>query len=123
MLTLLTAGPSFAAGKTPEEIQQDAGGRTFARYCALCHGIDATGGGPLAESLLVAPPNLTKLAADNGGSFPEVRVKEVIEKGGPKDHGMMAMLAWGKVFNEELGTDSHKVIDDLTVYLKSLQGR
>lgn len=36
---------------------------------------------------------------------------------------MMAMLAWGKVFNEELGSDSHKVIDDLSAYLEGLQKR
>lgn len=93
------------------------------RYCALCHGLDATGLGPLAESLQKAPPDLTKLAARNGGTFPDDKVKDIIEKGGPKGHGMMAMLAWGKVFNEELGTDSHQVIDELAAYIKSLQGR
>lgn len=101
----------------------EAGGRTFMRYCALCHGLDGTGNGPLTESLLTAPPDLTTLAARNDGNFPEARVKEIIEKGGPKGHGMMAMLAWGKVFNEELGSDSHKVIDDLSAYLEGLQKR
>lgn len=123
VLILLAAGPSLAAEKSPEEAKLDAGGRTFARYCALCHGIDGTGAGPLAESLAAAPPDLTELAEDNGGTFPEDRVRNVIENGGPKGHGMMAMLAWGKVFNEDLGGDSHKIIDDLTTYIKSLQGR
>jgi mono/diheme cytochrome c family protein len=123
MLILLGSAPSFSAEKTPEEAQLAAGGRTFARYCALCHGIDGAGVGPLAESLAQAPPDLTELAEGNGGTFPEDRVKNVIENGGPKGHGMMAMLAWGKVFNEELGGDSHKVIDDLAAYIKSLQGR
>ncbi|MEZ5898386.1 MAG: cytochrome c [Hyphomicrobiaceae bacterium] len=99
----------------------EAGGRTFVRYCALCHGLSATGDGPLTESLQTPPPDLTKLAARNDGTFPEARVKEIIEKGGPKGHGMMAMLAWGKVFNEEVGSDSHKVIDELAAYLKSMQ--
>jgi mono/diheme cytochrome c family protein len=123
LLTLLAAGPALAGEKTPEEVKLDAGGRTFMRYCALCHGIDGTGAGPLAESLAATPPDLTQLALGNGGTFPEDRVKNVIENGGPKGHGMMAMLAWGKVFNEDLGSDSHKVIDEVTVYLKSLQGR
>lgn len=123
MLILFASGPSLAAEKTPEEVKLDAGGRTFARYCALCHGIDGTGDGPLAESLAASPPDLTRLAEGNGGTFPEDRVKNVIENGGPKGHGMMAMLAWGKVFNEDLGGESHKVIDDLATYIQSLQGR
>ncbi len=123
MLILFASGPALAAEKSPEEAKLDAGGRTFARYGALCDGIDGTGAGPRAESLAAAPPDLTELAEGNGGTFPEERVKNVIENGGPKGHGMMAMLAWGKVFNEDLGGDSHKVIDDLTTYIKSLQGR
>lgn len=123
MLMLFASGPSLAAEKSPEEVKLDSGGRTFARYCALCHGIDGAGYGPLAESLAAAPPDLTELTEDNKGTFPEERVRNVIENGGPKGHGMMAMLAWGKVFNEELGGDSHKIIDELTAYIKSLQGR
>lgn len=123
MLMLFASGPSFAAEKSPEEVKLDSGGRTFGRYCALCHGIDGAGNGPLAESLAAAPPDLTELTEDNKGTFPEERVRNVIENGGPKGHGMMAMLAWGKVFNEELGGDSHKIIDELTAYIKSLQGR
>lgn len=125
VLTILATLPAaaFAAEKTPDSAAAEAGGRTFVRYCALCHGLDGTGAGPLAESLQKLPPDLTKLAERNGGAFPDDKVKEIIEKGGPKSHGMMAMLAWGKVFNEELGSDSHKVIDELAAYLKSLQGR
>lgn len=101
----------------------EAGGRTFMRYCALCHGLDGTGDGPLTESLQTAPPDLTLLAKRNEGKFPMERVKEIIERGGLKGHGMMAMLAWGKVFNEEMGSDSHAVIDQLAAYLESLQER
>ena len=120
---LLAGSPAAAAEKTADAAKAESGGHTFVRYCALCHGLDGTGAGPLAESLQKAPPDLTKLAERNGGTFPDDKVKEIIEKGGPKSHGMMAMLAWGKVFNEELGTDSHKVIDELASYLKTLQGR
>lgn len=122
-LVTLMAGSAIAEEKTADAAKAEAGVRTFLRYCALCHGIDGTGLGPLAESLQKAPPDLTKLAERNGGTFPQERVKEIIEKGGPKSHGMMAMLSWGKVFNEELGSDSHKVIDELATYLQSLQGR
>jgi mono/diheme cytochrome c family protein len=125
-VVLAAAGAAFA-----EENKADAagpnvveGGRTFMRYCALCHGLDGTGLGPLAESLQKAPPDLTLLAKRNGGTFPDDKVKQTIEHGGVKSHGMMAMLAWGKVFNEEIGKDQQsRVIDELAAYIKSLQGR
>jgi len=122
-VTGLACGSAIAAEKTAEENKIEAGGHTFVRYCALCHGIDGAGSGPLAESLQKTPPDLTRLAERNGGTFPTDKVKEIIEKGGPKSHGMMAMLAWGKVFNEDVGKDSHKVIDELAAYIESLQGR
>ena len=81
--------PAHADGATIEE-----GGRTFMRYCALCHGLDGTGSGPLTDSLQTPPPALTTISARNAGKFPEARVKEIIEKGGPKGHGMMARLGW-----------------------------
>lgn len=124
---------AFAPASRAEEQKEAApaasasaenGGRTFMRYCALCHGLDGTGAGPLAESLQKAPPDLSKIAERNGGTFPEAKVKEIIENGGVKSHGMMAMLAWGKVFNEEIGKDQQgRVIDELAAYIATLQGR
>lgn len=133
--SLVLAGLGASSSRVlAEEKKQDAppaaaasvenGGRTFMRYCALCHGLDGTGLGPLAESLQKMPPDLTKIAERNGGTFPEAKVKEIIETGGVKSHGMMAMLAWGKVFNEEIGKDQQgRVIDELAAYLATLQGR
>ncbi|RMF84868.1 MAG: cytochrome c [Nitrospinota bacterium] len=41
---------------TPESLER--GKRLFAIYCALCHGKDARGNGPVAKKF-VPPPNLT----------------------------------------------------------------
>ena len=46
------------------------GAREYALYCAGCHGEDGTGAGDFADFLTVAPPDLTGLAAANGGRFP-----------------------------------------------------
>ena len=46
----------------------------FMTYCAVCHGRDGKGGGPMAKSLKVAPPDLTRVAARNGGKFPLPRI-------------------------------------------------
>ena len=69
---ILAVGPAVA---------QDAaeGERLFQTFCATCHGTAAQGGGPMAELLAIAPPNLTALAAGNGGVFPVERVVFTID--------------------------------------------
>ncbi len=121
--------PALAAGaeekKAPaSEAVLKAGGETFMRYCALCHGLNGTGLGPLSDALQKAPPDLTQISKRSGGTFPVEKIKGIIEHGGMKSHGMMAMLAWGKVFNEEMGKDRQgEVINNLAAYIESLQGR
>ena len=39
-------------------------------FCVQCHGFDAIGVGPFAESRSVVTPDLTGLAERNGGMFP-----------------------------------------------------
>lgn len=45
------AGIAIAEDKKAETAAPNAveGGRTFTRYCALCHGLDGAGLGPLAD--------------------------------------------------------------------------
>jgi mono/diheme cytochrome c family protein len=106
----------------PSQSTIEHGGRTFLRYCALCHGLDGRGSGPLAEALAKTPPDLTRIAERNGGTYPKDKVAGIIERGGVVSHGMMAMLAWGKVFNEELGpAQQAEIIQSLTAYVEVLQ--
>lgn len=46
------------------------GAELFATYCAACHGPEARGDGRMAPILTVLPPDLTQIAAGNGGVFP-----------------------------------------------------
>ncbi len=50
----------------------------FKFYCAVCHGVDAKGDGPLAPQLKTMPANLTVLARNNKGQLPGVRVRKMI---------------------------------------------
>ena len=68
--------------------------REFETKCAVCHGLDAKGGGPYAEQLKSRLPDLTALARNNGGVFPVNRTFETIEGAG-KGHGTRAMPVWG----------------------------
>jgi len=68
----------------------------YANSCAQCHGMSGKGDGPIAGFLNTQLPDLTTLAATNGGVFPVSRVFEIIE-GSPGEgaHGTQDMPAWG----------------------------
>lgn len=94
----------------------------FQSYCAPCHGKDAKGTGPAAKALAKAPADLTRIAARNGGTFPDVRVKRYIE--GLDEvpaHGSRDMPMWGDLFRA-LNRDTAQIrIQALNDYLKSMQ--
>jgi len=61
---------SGAAGAQDTRI----GERLYMRYCTACHGPHGAGDGPMVRVLTIDPPDLTQLAARNGGTFPRRRV-------------------------------------------------
>jgi mono/diheme cytochrome c family protein len=97
----------------------------YQAYCASCHGIDATGKGPMANSLKVAPADLTRISARNGGMFPLPRVSRIIsgEEALPAGHGNRAMPVWGPVFSQvDADQDLGRIrIDNLARYLRDIQ--
>jgi mono/diheme cytochrome c family protein len=99
----------------------------YTAYCAVCHGADGKGGGPMAKSLKVIAPDLTGVAVRNGGSFPLVRVQRIIsgEELLPAGHGTRPMPFWGPVFSQiswdqDLG---RMRIYNLAKYIEGLQSR
>ena len=101
------------------------GRTTFVRYCTSCHGKEARGDGPLAKDLRVPVADLTTLAANNRGTYPEERVTQVVGKGSMvRGHGTNDMPAWGPVFSRTAGTEATTVDEafrDLNQYLRSVQ--
>ena len=101
------------------------GPNLYRAYCASCHGMDAKGVGPLAGSLRVSPPDLTRISARNRGTFPLARVSRIIsgEEPLPRGHGTHEMPVWGPVFSQvEADRDLGRVrIDNLARYLQQLQ--
>jgi mono/diheme cytochrome c family protein len=74
----------------------DVGKREFETNCAVCHGVNAIGGGLYTAHLKITPPDLTILAKRNGGVFPINDVYEAID--GRKQiapHGTRDMPIWG----------------------------
>ena len=73
----------------------------YKAYCSSCHGTDARGGGPMAKSLKVPPPDLTRIYIRNGGTFPLKRIARIIsgEEQLPSGHGTREMPVWGPFFS------------------------
>jgi cytochrome c553 len=96
--------------------------KMFDTYCAVCHGKDAKGTGPAAKSLTKAPADLTKLAANNKGTYPEVHVKRFIEGADETPaHGSRDMPMWGDLFNSLDRNTSQIRVQALSDYIKALQ--
>jgi len=97
----------------------------YKAYCASCHGTDARGDGPMAKSLKVPPPDLTRIYLRNGGVFPLKRIGRIIsgEEQLPGGHGSREMPVWGPFFSQvdddqDLGLMR---IDNLARYLEQIQ--
>ncbi len=119
---LMFAGHSAAA--------QDAqtGAELYQHYCATCHGIDATGHGPMAGVLVIQPTDLTGLA--KGGGFPTARVVARIDGRDPLVSHGSPMPVYGPYFDGQdtsMKTEdgqpilTSQPIVDLVAYLKTLQ--
>ena len=58
----------------------------YVTYCAVCHGSNGDGHGPMEAILSVQIPNLTEISKRNGGVFPLKRVQRIIA--GEKESGL-----------------------------------
>ncbi len=119
-LAVLGAG---AAAAQDEDATGESGKEIFVRHCALCHGLDGTGDGPLAAALQIAPSNLTRIAVEHNDTFPAAKVADVIRNGGGVlGHGSTAMLAWGLYFSEKRKPEVARArIKALVAYIESIQ--
>lgn len=107
--------PPFARG---EEL--------YISYCAICHGEDGKGNGPMADMLTAAPANLTTIAMRRDGAYPNDEVYKIIDgQVNVPGHGTEEMPIWGKTFQEsEQLEDQEEVeerINNLVAYLESIQ--
>lgn len=100
------------------------GADLFRAYCASCHGAHGKGDGPIAQSLRVAPPDLTMLAKNNRGQFPLDHVRRtILGDEVVAAHGTRDMPIWGPVFHQiETDVDRGNVrVQNLISYLESIQ--
>jgi mono/diheme cytochrome c family protein len=104
-----------------------SGPEMFKAYCASCHGAQGKGDGPVAKDLKIAVPDLTHLSKAHQGTFPDLKVAQIIKgEGQARAHGSLDMPVWGPVFrafNDRKDTVIHQRVANLTRYLKDLQAK
>ena len=113
-------GPEGGAPETQGEV-------TYRVYCASCHGIEGHGDGPLAAEMRVRPPDLTRIARRNKGTFPADEVAAAIDgRTEMRGHGTSSMPVWGLSFQEaskvaDQEPDVRARLRQLVAYLRSIQ--
>ncbi|WP_170422788.1 c-type cytochrome [Ruegeria arenilitoris] len=118
---------AFASQAVGQNVE--TGAELYQHYCATCHGIEATGHGPMAGVLVIQPTDLTQLAAEDG-VFPTARVVARIDGRDPLVSHGSPMPVYGPYFE---GQDTSmktpdgqpiltsQPIVDLVAYLQTLQ--
>jgi mono/diheme cytochrome c family protein len=130
-LALTVLAMLAAPGVAPAQDTR-AGHELYQRYCIACHGPAGRGDGPMVRVLTVDPPDLTQLAAGNGGSFPRARVIWRIDGRDPLLAHGNEMPVYGDLFSgrdlairSETGevVQSTQPMADLIAWLETLQQR
>ena len=122
---VVVAGSGSAINDMLPPTYMPSGEQMFKQYCAVCHGADARGMGPLAAVLKTPPPDLTTLSKRHLGRFPRAYVTSILQFGpGPNAHGSSDMPTWGPIFRYYDKQNERVVeqrIKNLCDYLASLQ--
>lgn len=96
---VLAAACLFALPAAAQD--ETAGAALYAGHCAYCHGATGAGDGPQASVLNPQPKDLTRLAAENGGTFPTLRVVRRIDGRDPLVAHGSPMPVFGEFFEGE----------------------
>lgn len=134
LLAVASAGWAQAGGgvsMVPTGGQVTTGELQFRAHCAPCHGPAGKGNGPVAKALTKKPADLTLLAKNNKGEFPEKKVEAFIDGSEMvAAHGTREMPIWGTAFRRSHSASgvpelTQQEINDrvklLVDYIKSIQ--
>jgi mono/diheme cytochrome c family protein len=122
---------ALSVAASPAIAQDMARGQELFRgHCAACHGLNAEGDGPMTSILDIAPPDLTAIAAGNGGVFPMARVVRSVDgrdimlsHGGPMPLFGMILEGESAVVDGEDGAPiiTRKPVVDIAAFLAGIQ--
>lgn len=131
MKFILTSLTALCLSQTAAHAQDAAEGKAlYDMHCAVCHGAEARGNGPLAPALLLQPPSLVDLTERHDGTFPMVRVVSRIDGRDPLVSHGSPMPVYGQFFEgddtaikAETGQPimTSRPVVDLVAYLQEIQ--
>ncbi len=94
-MLMALAAPAASA----QDYSDFTGAQLFARFCASCHGAQGRGDGPVAPTLKVEVPDLTRLVRQPGDPFPLEQVRRIVDgREVLAAHGARRMPVWGYEF-------------------------
>lgn len=141
LLGIVVVATLFLASKYVVADEQMIGAEEFRTSCASCHGTDGKGHGPLASILMTKPADLTVIAKNNAGHYPNTKAGEypfykvfqIIDgRTQVSGHGDRTMPVWGSRYSMEEGLKygpmgGEQVIRgrilELVYYIQSIQER
>jgi mono/diheme cytochrome c family protein len=123
ILARSAAGESAARGKLIAE-----GKEVYEENCVACHGAGGKGDGELAAKLVKRPPDLTAIAAGQGGKFPFWRIFDIVagDKPVPGHDTHQMPDYYARLKSDDLAPGylpAHVRILELTHYLESIQAK
>lgn len=133
---LFLLGAAGSCGEEPEFVvpadpsaRAEFGKEWFAIYCATCHGVGGRGDGPVADSLVSPPADLTAIASRRAGVFDPDEIAGYIDgRTRVTAHGTSEMPVWGRPVPDRFGRPdvaepylSADVIALLVEYLRAIQ--
>jgi mono/diheme cytochrome c family protein len=127
-LLLAAGGWGVANAQMFANYKDYTGQELFMRFCAACHGEGGHGDGPVAGTLSVLVPDLTRLGQRRNNTFPAAEVRDIIDgRSLVIAHGPRVMPVWGYEFWVEEGQDvvaeeeARDLINRLVEYLRTIQ--
>jgi mono/diheme cytochrome c family protein len=117
-----------AAAVVPAQRKEVAHGRElYLDHCAVCHGRNGNGRGPMWRVLSTPPANLRRLSERYGNPLPTDQIASFIDgradvRGhGPRDMPVWGSLVWQKEPGEGTPGQVTPAIASLVAYLQSIQ--
>jgi mono/diheme cytochrome c family protein len=119
------------AGCVETEMPGPQDGRAlFMENCAVCHGENARGDGPMARGMAKAPKDLTLIKLRHGDRFPKAKIMSIIDGYARSDLSGPGMPEFGALLEGDLvpydsgdgrQTPTPRKLVALAEYLESIQ--
>lgn len=127
LLLAMLAGASAAV--FAQDFSGHSGAQLFAQLCASCHGAQGRGDGPVAPTLKVEVPDLSRLVRHAGDPFPTEQVRRIVDgRAILAAHGARRMPVWGYEFATATASEpdagaemAATLVDRLVAHVATLQ--